>query len=133
MAMSASPPPGSAAFTLSGSRVHDDPRLVERHTSAGGVGKPAMAEMYIVPSGATSMPGSLSSALLTTTGVRNVVAAPAPVVPTVSPANRPTTRPTARSERPAYRMRATSPSERAGPSVFLAPKRGHNPQFRAKN
>src|SRR5207237_2112777 len=74
-ATSASPPPGAAALVSSGSSVHELPALVDRHTSAGGVGSPPMALMYRVPSGPTSMPGSLSSRLLTTFGDVNVVLA----------------------------------------------------------
>src|SRR3954451_17120242 len=66
IAMSASPPPGAAALAPSGSSVHDAPELVDRHTLAGGGGRPPMALMYNVPSGAASMPGSLSSRALTT-------------------------------------------------------------------
>src|SRR4051794_4146790 len=61
IAMSASPPPGAAALAPWGSSVQVDPALLDRHTLAGGVGRPPMALMYKVPSGATSMPGSLLS------------------------------------------------------------------------
>src|SRR3954468_23865118 len=110
-AMSASPPPGPAALVSSGSSVQEEPALLDRHTLAGGVGRPPMALMYSVPSGATSMPGSLSSRPLTTLGLVNVVVAPAvgPEATSRAELTRPTDRSAAPPRRSPILMRVISP------------------------
>src|SRR3954471_2696396 len=81
MEMSESPPPGRLARRLAGVFTQEAPPSVERKTGLGEPGRlesrPDGPVTYIVPSVATSMPGSLTSRPVTTTGLPNVGVAPA--------------------------------------------------------